>query len=64
MAYMNRMCALLKSSETEADVAILYNAESDWMGRCMPLEEIAEPLARSQISYDFLPADVFAERKR
>ena len=45
-------------------VAILYNAESDWMGRCMLLEEIAEPLARSQISYDFLPADVFAERKR
>ena len=64
MAYMNRMCALLKSGETKADVAILYNAESDWMGRCMPLEEIAEPLARSQISYDFLPADVFAERKR
>ena len=64
MAYMNRMCALLKSGEPQADVAILYNAESDWMGRCMPLEEIAEPLARSQISYDILPADVFTDLKR
>lgn len=64
MAYMNRMCALLKSGEPLSDVAILYNAESDWMGACMPMEDIAEPLARSQISYDFLPADVFSEPQR
>ena len=64
MAYMNRMCALLKSGDPQADVAILYNAESDWMGRCMPPEEIAEPLARSQISYDYLPADVFTDTER
>ena len=64
MAYMNRVCELLKSGAPQADVAILYNAESDWMGACMPLEEIAEPLARNQISYDFLPADVFTETER
>ena len=64
MAYMNRVCELLKSGVPQADVAILYNAESDWMGACMPLEEIAEPLARYQISYDFLPADVFTEAER
>lgn len=64
MAYTNRMCALLKFGEPQADVAILYNAESDWMGRCMPLEDIAEPLTRSQISYVFLPADVFTDLKR
>ena len=64
MAYMDRVCALLKRGTPRAEVAILYNAESDWMGRCMPLEDIAEPLARSQIGYDFLPADVFADRER
>ena len=30
----------------------------------MLLEEIAEPLARSQISYDILPADVFTDLKQ
>ncbi len=64
MAYMNRMCALLKTGAPQADVAVLYGAESDWMGACMPPEDIAEPLARSQIAYDFLPADVFAEPQR
>ena len=64
MAYMNRMCALLKSGTLQAQVAILNGAESDWMGRCMPPEEMAEPLARSQISYDFLPADVFTDQER
>lgn len=64
MAYMNRMCALLKSGQPVAETAILYSAESDWMGSCMPLEEIAEPLARCQISYDFIPADVFSRPQR
>lgn len=36
MGYMNRMCALLKSGTPQAEVAILYGAESDWMGTCMP----------------------------
>ena len=64
MAYMNRMCALLKSGQPVAETAILYSAESDWMGSCMPLEEIAEPLARCQISYNFIPADVFSRPQR
>ena len=64
MAYMNRMCDLVKSGAPQADVAVLYSAESDWMGRCAPLGDLVEGLARGQISYDFLPADVFGDPER
>ncbi|MBQ8953346.1 MAG: hypothetical protein IJ048_04470 [Clostridia bacterium] len=64
MLYMNRVCTLLKSGAPVAEVAVLYGAESDWMGRCMMPEDIAEPLARRQISYDFVPADVFSRPER
>ncbi len=64
MLYMNRVSTLLRSGSPVSDTAILYAAESDWMGRCMPPEDIAEPLARNQISYDFIPADVFSRPER
>ena len=64
MLYMNRVSTLLKAGTPVAEVAILYAAESDWMGRCMPPEDVAEPLARHQISYDFIPADVFSRPAR
>ncbi|MBQ3955158.1 MAG: hypothetical protein II680_04655, partial [Clostridia bacterium] len=64
MLYMNRVSTLLKAGEPAADTAVLYGAESDWMGRAMPPEDLAEPLAREQIGYDFIPADVFSRPER
>ena len=64
MLYMNRVSTLLKAGEPAADTAVLYGAESDWMGRAMPPEDLAEPLAREQIGYDFIPADVFTRPER
>ncbi|MBO6053004.1 MAG: hypothetical protein J6Q17_04645, partial [Clostridia bacterium] len=64
MLYMNRVSTLLKAGEPVSETAVLYNAESDWMGNCMHPEDLAEPLAREQISYDFIPADVFSRPER
>ena len=64
MLYMNRVSTLLKAGEPASDTAVLYGAESDWMGPAMPPEDLAEPLAREQIGYDFIPADVFSRPER
>lgn len=64
MLYMNRICTLFDSASEVAETAVLYGAESDWMGRCMMPEDIAEPLARNQISFDIIPADVFTRPER
>ncbi|MBO4392581.1 MAG: hypothetical protein J5816_04680, partial [Clostridia bacterium] len=64
MLYMNRVVTLLKSGNPVPEAAVLYAAESDWMGECMPPEDVAEPLARNQIAYDFIPADVFSRPER
>ena len=59
MQYANRMCELL-NGDNDVPVAILYHAESEWMGSYTPPENIAQPLAEAQIDYEFIPADIFA----
>ena len=61
MEYMNRVCQLISGGKQDAPVAILYTAESDWAGECMHLETVAEHLAKAQIGYHIIPADVFTE---
>lgn len=57
--YMNRVCELITGGKIDARVAILYNAESDWMQAesSMPLDVPARILYDNQIDYLFLPAD-------
>lgn len=58
-AYMNRVCELISGGRIDARVAILYNAESDWMQAksSMALDVPARLLYDNQIDYLFLPAD-------
>lgn len=63
MSYMNRMAVLFSGGHHDAPVAVLYNAEADWMGDSMALETVARPLADAQIDYDIVPLDVFEERE-
>lgn len=64
MRYTNRVCSLISDGKHIALAAILYHAEADWCGECMPVQEPGMRLAESQIDYDFLPADVFSEMER
>ena len=63
MAYANRVCELLSDGKHIAPVGILYQAESDWTGKCVMMQEAAMQLADWQIDYDFIPSDVFEQRE-
>lgn len=60
MQYANRMCHLF-DGKNDISVAVLYRAESEWMGTYTPPEDTVEQLARAQIDYDFIPADIFSD---
>lgn len=63
MKYINRVCHLISGGRHKASVAILYNAEAEWSGHYMELQQPARSLADRQIEYDFIPADVFMDRE-
>ena len=63
MAYANRVCELISDGKHIAPVGILYQAESDWTGKCVMMQEAAMQLADRQIDYDFIPSDVFEQRE-
>jgi hypothetical protein len=64
MAYMNRVCNLISGGRHIAPVAVLYHGEAEWAGKYMPMEKPCHLLADSQIEYDIIPPDVFAETER
>ena len=47
----------------ETPVAILYHGEAEWCGKAMLMQKPARILLDNQIDFNFVPADVFAERK-
>ena len=67
MAYMQRVCHLLNGGAHSVEVAVLYNAESDWVSELdsvthkMFCETPAQELGRNQIDYDIIPIDLLEE---
>ena len=64
MRYTNRVCHLIAGGRKVTRTAILYQAESEWTGEYMKLEDPAQILYDHQIDFDFIPADVFADREK
>lgn len=58
MNYMNRVSHLINGGLHVPNVAILYDAESDWAGEYEPVECAGKILAQNQIDYEVVPADV------
>lgn len=60
--YTERMCSLLRASEPVIKTAILYHAENEWREgfEVQKFQKAGAKLAGNQISYDVIPADVFA----
>ena len=56
-AYMNRVASLISGGKIVQKVAVLYNAEGEWSGQCMRLDQVARPLYDAQIDFSFLPLD-------
>ncbi len=61
MQYGNRVCSLLEGGVQEAPAAVLYHAEAEWSGRCMPMEKAARVLWDMQVDFRYVPSDVFAQ---
>ena len=61
MQYGNRVCELLSDGKRIAPCAVAYDGESDWMGERESISLTAKVLSEAQISYMFLPEDVFTE---
>lgn len=64
--YAQRLCSLLRASQPVTETAILYHAESEWREgeKAQKFQKPAAALARRQIGYDVIPADVFAFPER
>lgn len=62
MKYANRMCGLLDGGQNVPVAGMLYPAESDWMGPCMPVEDPGRVLQENQIDYEILPLDVLRDK--
>lgn len=60
-AYAGKMCRLLRDTASVIKTAVLYHAEAEWYGGDIVYtsQKCAAELARNQISYDIVPADVF-----
>lgn len=63
-AYTDRMCHLLQHTRPVIRTAVLYHADMEWAGKTEYSYVPAGELARHQISYDIIPADVFSYPER
>lgn len=55
--YMNRMMEIMRDGKYPAKIGLLYPAELEWAGDCMPVEKPARVLTQNQISFDIVTAD-------
>ena len=64
--YSDQLCGLLYTSRSEIKTAILYHAEAEWRegDKAQKFQKPAAVLARNQISYDIVPADIFTFPER
>lgn len=63
MRYADELCGLFSGGVGGARTAILYPAECDWMGECMPVEAPARELELFQVDFWILPEDALSGRK-
>lgn len=55
--YINRASHLLSNGISATRIAVLYHAESEWMGEAMLFQEVGKELMENQIDYDVVPLD-------
>ena len=58
MKYGNRMCQLLSNGKHVASVAVLYDGESDWAGKHMPMQKVCRELLEHQIDFNIVSRDM------
>ncbi|KAF1299423.1 hypothetical protein BAU15_01905 [Enterococcus sp. JM4C] len=61
MTYTNKMATLLSDGQVNAEVAVIYHAESEWTGDYMSSQKPARALTQQQVEFDIIPNDVFKQ---
>jgi len=61
--YADRVCRLLSGGLHVAPAAVVYHAEAEWAGSCVPFEKVVKTLAKNQIDCDVVPIDAFLSKK-
>ena len=62
MKYVNRMSDLLSDGQNVPQTAVIYPAESDWMGISMKEQDPMMELIQNQIDFELLAVDIFDRR--
>ncbi len=60
--YAQKVCGLLSGGTHVAPAAVVYHAEAEWAGSCVPFEKVVRPLAAHQIDCDVIPIDAFMSK--
>ena len=55
--YVNRICQIFRDGKYPSETGLLYPAELEWGGNCMPLEKPCRELTEHQIPYDIVTRD-------
>lgn len=61
--YVNRVMSLFRGGVYPAKAGLFYPAETEWAGRCMPVEKPARMLSANQISFDIVSRDYFMDAR-
>ena len=55
--YTEKLCGLFSGGKRKTSVAVLYNAEAEWSGKCFTsINEVAKILNEATIDFDFVPS--------
>lgn len=58
MKYAEKMCGLLSEGKPVTSVAVLYDAEADWIGDHMPMQKVCRHLNENQINFEIVCLDM------
>lgn len=63
MKYTKKMCTLLSGGRHQTKTALIYQAEAEWVGEYMDMDEPARLLTENQIDFEILPIDAFTSER-
>ncbi len=61
MRYANRLCGMFSGGTHVSSVAVLYDAELDWAGERMPMQDLCRALTEAQIEFDIVSLDMLRD---
>lgn len=61
MHYVNKVSHIFSDGQHYSDVAVLYNAESEWAGETMLIQKVTKVLTENQVEFDIVSCEMIEE---